>query len=94
MLLLKWATVVREQILDLYWPSVNILSSNLTATAPPKYANTYEINFMVVDTQTETVFNSYSTQLKGVGDSEEKGVHKWSENLKLNTQGLSIFKTI
>lgn len=72
-------------------PSVNILSSNLTATAPPKYANTYEINFMVVDTQTETVFNSYSTELKGVGDSEEKAFISGARNLKLNTQGFIDF---
>ena len=36
-------------------PSVNMLTSDLTATAPAKYACTYEVNFMVVDVQTETV---------------------------------------
>jgi hypothetical protein len=72
-------------------PSVNILTSDLTATAPPKYACTYEINFMVVDVQTETVFNSYKSEFKGVGDSEEKAFISGARNLNFINQGFMKF---
>lgn len=72
-------------------PSVNILTSDLTATAPAKYACTYEVNFMVVDVQTETVFNSYTSEFKGVGDSEEKAFISGARNLNFNNQGFMNF---
>ena len=72
-------------------PSVNILTSDLTATAPPKYACTYEINFMVVDVQTETVFSSYKSEFKGVGDSEEKAFISGARNLNFINQGFMKF---
>ena len=72
-------------------PSVNILTSDLTATAPPKYACTYEINFMVVDVQTETVFSSYKSEFKGVGDSEEKAFMSGARNLNFINQGFMKF---
>ena len=72
-------------------PSVNILTSDLTATAPAKYACTYEINFMVVDVQTETVFNSYKSEFKGVGDSEEKAFISGARNLNFKNQGFMKF---
>ena len=72
-------------------PSINILTSDLTATAPAKYACTYEINFMVVDVQTETVFNSYKSEFKGVGDSEEKAFISGARNLNFNNQGFMKF---
>jgi len=50
-------------------PSINIISQNMTSTSPTKYANTYEINFMVVAVVSETVFNNYKSEFKGVGDS-------------------------
>ena len=72
-------------------PSVNILTSDLTATSPPKYACTYEINFMVVDVQTETIFNSYTSEFKGVGDSEEKAFMSGARNLNFINQGFMKF---
>lgn len=53
-------------------PSINILSSNLTSTAPAKYANTYEVSLMVCDVSNETVFETYTFQVKGIGDSPAK----------------------
>ena len=53
-------------------PSINLLSKNVTGTAPTKYANTYEVNLMTCDVVTETIFQSYTFQVKGVGDSPEK----------------------
>lgn len=53
-------------------PSINLVSKNITSTSPTKYANTYEVSLMTCDVVTETVFQTYTFQLKGVGDSPEK----------------------
>jgi len=53
-------------------PSINLLSKNVTGTAPTKYANTYEVTLMTCDVVTETVFESYTVEIKGAGDSPEK----------------------
>jgi hypothetical protein len=53
-------------------PSINILSKNVTSTAPTKYANTYEVSLMVCDVSSETVFETYTFEVKGVGDSPAK----------------------
>jgi hypothetical protein len=53
-------------------PSINLLSKNITGTSPTKYANTYEVTLMTCDVVTETIFQSYTFQIKGVGDSPEK----------------------
>ena len=67
-------------------PSINLLSKNITSTAPPKYANTYEINFMVVDIVTETIFSTYQTEFKGVGDSPEKAFLNGIRNIKFDNK--------
>ena len=53
-------------------PNVSLISQDVTSTAPTKYANVYELNFMVTDVVTETVFASYSVQAKGVAVSPQK----------------------
>ena len=67
-------------------PSVSLITQDITATAPPKYANTYEINVMVVDVVDETVFNSYKTEFKGVGDSPEKAFISGIRNISFENQ--------
>jgi hypothetical protein len=67
------------------------LSKNVTSTAPPKYANTYEINIMVVDVISETVFNNYTTQFKGIGDSQEKAFISGIRNINFNNQEFMNF---
>jgi hypothetical protein len=67
-------------------PSITLLSKNITSTAPTKYANTYEINFMVVDVVTETIFTSYQTEFKGVGDSPEKAFLSGIRNVKFDNK--------
>jgi hypothetical protein len=51
---------------------INLLSQNVTGTAPTKYANVYEVTLLSCDVVTETVFQSYAFEVKGVGDSPEK----------------------
>ena len=72
-------------------PSINILTQDVTSTAPTKYACTYEINFMVVDIVSETVFNSYKQEFKGVGDSPEKAFISGARNIDLNNQNFIDF---
>jgi hypothetical protein len=72
-------------------PSINIVSQNVTSTAPTKYANTYEINFMVVDVISETVFNNYTSEFKGVGDSPEKAFISGIRNVDFKNQEFMDF---
>ena len=72
-------------------PSVNIITQDVTSTTPTKYANTYEINFMVVDIVSETVFNSYNTEFKGVGDSPEKAFISGIRNINFENQKFMDF---
>jgi hypothetical protein len=72
-------------------PSINIVSQNVTSTAPAKYANTYEINFMVVDVISETIFNNYTSEFKGVGDSPEKAFISGIRNVDFKNQKFMDF---
>ena len=72
-------------------PSINVVSQNVTSTAPTKYANTYEINFMVVDVISETVFNNYTSEFKGVGDSPEKAFISGIRNVDFKNQQFMDF---
>lgn len=53
-------------------PNINLLSKNVTATSPTKYANTYEVTLLSLDVVSETTFASYSFTVKGVGDTPAK----------------------
>ncbi len=53
-------------------PDINLLSKNITSTSPTKYSNTYEVSLMICDVASETVFETYTFELKGVGNSPEK----------------------
>lgn len=72
-------------------PSLNITSSNLTSTAPQKYLLTFEVNLFVVDVMTETIFNSYSSQFKGVGSSKELALQNGFRNLDFKNQDFINF---
>ena len=72
-------------------PSISLLSQNITSTAPTLYSNTYEINFMVVDVVTQTIFNTYTTEFKGVGASPEKAFISGFRNIKLEEHGFFNF---
>ena len=72
-------------------PSISKLTSDVTSTAPTKYANTYEINFMVVDMVSETIFTSFKTEFKGVGDSPEKAFISGIRNISYETSEFMDF---
>lgn len=67
-------------------PSINLISKNITSTSPTKYANTYEVTLMTCDVVTETVFQTYTFQLKGVGDSPEKAFLNGFRDFNLNNE--------
>lgn len=53
-------------------PDITLLSKNITATSPTKYANTYEVTLLSLDVVSKTTFASYSFTVKGIGDTPGK----------------------
>jgi hypothetical protein len=74
-------------------PDINILSKNITGTSPTKYANTYEVTLMTCDVVTETIFQSYTFQVKGVGDSPAKAFINAFREFKLENDEFYKFLT-
>jgi hypothetical protein len=72
-------------------PSINLLSKNLTGTAPTKYSNTYEVTLMACDVVSETIFESYTFQVKGVGDSPAKAFINGFRDFKLESDEFYTF---
>mgnify|MGYP006094421273 FL=1 len=64
-------------------PNVSLISQAITSTAPTQYANVYELNFMIVDVVTETIFASQTIQAKGVGFSPQKAFISALRNINL-----------
>lgn len=53
-------------------PMVNVISKEITATAPPMQALNIEVVFFIVDGQSQKIFSQTSFSVKGVGQSEDK----------------------
>jgi len=62
-------------------PGMNILSKDITPTAPPQQALTVEFVFYIVDAVSQTIFSQTSVQFKGVGQSEEKALIQVIKNI-------------
>lgn len=52
--------------------NVNVLTQDITPTAPPMHAYTVEITFYIGDGVDGTLFSSASVTAKGVGETEDK----------------------
>ncbi len=52
--------------------NVDILSKDITETAPPKTAITLNVTFYIADVVAQTVFSSTILEVKGVGDNDTK----------------------
>jgi hypothetical protein len=50
-------------------PAINLISKNVTATAPTMYANTYQVTFYTACLTDGTIFSSADFTFKGVGES-------------------------
>jgi hypothetical protein len=64
--------------------NINVISKDLTATAPPMQAYVLDITLYIGDGIDGTKFASVSTQVKGVGESETKAYISALKNLKTN----------
>lgn len=72
-------------------PVVNILFQEITSTAPSLYACTYEINFLMADVISQTIFSSYTVEFKGVGETPSKAFVSGFRKVDLKTQGFYDF---
>ena len=52
--------------------TIDVVSKDLTATAPPKHALTLTVNLFIVDNATGNVFSQTSVDVKGAGANESK----------------------
>ena len=62
-------------------PGINILSKDITPTAPPQQALTVELVFFIVDAETQTIFSQTSVEFKGVGQTDEKAIIQVIRNI-------------
>ena len=61
---------------------VNILTQNLTPTAPPMHAYTLNVTFYIGDAVTGTKFSNFSKTIKGIGTSEANAFNQALRNIK------------
>ncbi len=71
--------------------NVVVLSKNITATAPSMQALNLEITFYIGDGFDGVKFASYTTNVSGVGENENKAYISCFKNLKTNDPKLEAF---
>lgn len=54
------------------YPQIDILTQEITASAPPKHAFTLSVTLYISDLETQTIFTTTNLTLKGVGTNETK----------------------
>ena len=54
------------------YPQIDILTQDITASAPPKHAYTLSVTLYISDLETQTIFTTTNLTLKGVGTNETK----------------------
>lgn len=64
--------------------NINVISKELTATAPPLQAYVLDVTLYIGDGIDGTKFASVSTQLKGIGESDTKAYISALKSLKTN----------
>lgn len=64
-------------------PMVNVLSKEITPTAPPMHALTLDVVFYIVDAVSQTIFSQTSISVKAVGASEDKAYISGLKNLNV-----------
>jgi hypothetical protein len=62
-------------------PGINILTKDITPTAPPLQALTVQFVFYIVDAETQTIFSQTSVEFKGVGQTDEKALIQVIRNI-------------
>jgi len=64
-------------------PMVNVLTKDITPTAPPMHALTLDVVFYIVDASTQTIFSQTSISVKAVGATEDKAYIAGLKNLNV-----------
>lgn len=67
-------------------PAINIISKNVTSTAPTMYANTYSVTFYTACLTDGTIFSSADFSFKGVGESPLKAFINGMESSKIDDE--------
>ena len=62
-------------------PGINVLTKDITPSAPPLMALTVEFVFYIVDAETQTIFSQTSVEFKGAGQTEEKAMIQIIRNI-------------
>lgn len=52
-------------------PEIAVIDEQVTSSVPPMYANQMDVNFVISDRYTGTVFNTINYQLKGAGKTSD-----------------------
>lgn len=71
--------------------NVNVMTKDVTATAPPMQAYTLNVTLYIGDGFEGKAFSSYSTTCKGVGENETKAYLNALKNLKTNNPAYQSF---
>jgi hypothetical protein len=71
--------------------NINVLSKDITPTAPPMQAFTLDISLYIGDGIDGTKFASFSTTVRGVGENETKAYISALKNLKTNDPNYQSF---
>lgn len=66
--------------------NVNVLTQDITPTAPPMYAYTLEVTFYIGDGIDGTLFASTSVTTKGVGETNDEAFIAALKNVNVNDQ--------
>lgn len=64
-------------------PMVNVLSKEITPTAPPMQALNLDVTFYIVDVSSQMIFSQTNIQVKGVGQTEDKAYMQALKNLNV-----------
>ena len=69
----------------------NLLTKDITQTTPPMHAYTVEVTLYVGDGLEGTLFSTYSTTCKGVGETPDKAYLAALKNIKTNNPDIADF---
>jgi hypothetical protein len=72
-------------------PAVNVLSKEVTPTAPPMQALNLEATFFIVDAESKVVFSQTSLTVKGVGQTEDKAYLSGLRNINVKAGAFKGF---
>ena len=67
--------------------SADVLTKDITPTAPPQHAYTVALNFYVGDGVEGRLFSSYTVECKGVGPTPDKAYINALKNVRVNDPG-------